>query len=139
MLSFSSILDSTLESLDSAEESVRRIVAEAGFDEGDTYFIALAVREILANAIKHGNRFDPGKKVDLHLTASDTELIVEVKDQGEGFRLEDVPDPRLPENLDKPSGRGIIMAKGIMDDCHIEPDSPGGTYVRMSKRLPASS
>lgn len=139
MLSFSSSLDSSPESVDDAEASVRRFAEDAGFDESDTYFIALAVREIYANAVKHGNRFDPAKKVDLRLTASEKELIVEVKDQGNGFNIDDVPDPRLPENLDKPSGRGLVLAKGIMDEFHIEANSPGGTYVRMSKLLPASA
>jgi serine/threonine-protein kinase RsbW len=138
MVSFSSTLDSTLESVDATEASVRSFAADAGFDESDTYFIGLAAREILVNAVKHGNRFDPNKKVDLRLSASVRELIVEIKDQGEGFRVEDVPDPRLPENLDRPSGRGLTLAKGIMDDFHIEANTPGGTYVRMSKLLPPS-
>ncbi len=139
MLRFSSTLDSTLESVDAAEQSVRRFAQEAGFEESDWYFIGLAAREILVNAIKHGNRFDPAKKVDLSLSADGRQLTVEIKDQGEGFRIEDVPDPRLAENLGRDSGRGLTLAKGIMDDFHIEANSPAGTYVRMSKLLPAAS
>ena len=139
MLRFSATLDSTLDSVDAAEESVRRFAQEAGFEESDWYFIGLAVREILVNAVKHGNRFDPMKKVDLRLSSDDKELTVEIKDQGEGFRIEDVPDPRLEENLGRPSGRGLTLAKGIMDDFHIEASSPGGTCVRMSKLLPTAS
>jgi serine/threonine-protein kinase RsbW len=125
-------LDSTPESVDAAGVSVRRFTEEAGFDDSDTYFIALAVHEILVNAVIHGNRFDPKKKVELRLSADETRLTVEVKDEGAGFCLESVPDPRLEENLALPSGRGITIARGIMDDFHVESGS-AGTYVRMSK------
>ena len=136
MPSLSWTLDSTLESVDAAEESVRVFAQQAGFEESDWYFIGLAAREILVNAIKHGNRFDPAKKVGLHLSTDNRQLIVEIEDQGEGFRIEDVPDPCLPENLGRDSGRGLILAKGIMDEFRIESGSAGGTHVRMSKSLP---
>ena len=84
MKPFASTLDSTLESVDAGEESVRRFAAQAGFDESARYFVGLAVREILVNAVRHGNRFDPGKKVEFRLSADDTKLIVEVPDQGGG-------------------------------------------------------
>ena len=138
MLQFASTLDSTLESVDAAEDSVRRFAEEAGFDESVRYFIALAAREILVNAVKHGNRFDPARKVDLRLSVDDAKLTIEVKDQGTGFDIESVPDPRLEENLGLPSGRGLTLARGLMDDFHIESGS-AGTYVRMSKNRPAAT
>ena len=134
---FSSTLDSVVESVDGAEESVRRFAEEAGFEESDRYFIGLAVREILINAIKHGNRFDQSKKVGLHLSANSDDLTIEVTDQGEGFQIESVPDPRLPENLERRSGRGIAIALSVMDEFSVDRNSPGGTHVRMVKRLPA--
>lgn len=138
MICFCSTLDSTLESLDAAEESVCRFARDAGFEESERYFIGLAVHEILVNAIKHGNRFDPNKKVELRLLADETGLTVEIRDQGDGFHIESVPDPRLAENVGHPSGRGLTMAKGLMDHFHIESSSSGGTYVRMSKLFPLS-
>lgn len=138
MLSLCSTLDSTLESVDAAEESVRCFAQQAGFEETERYFIGLAAREILVNAIKHGNRFDPAKKVDLRLSADDSGLTVEIRDQGEGFRIEDVPDPRLAENLGRDSGRGLTLAKGVMDEFHIDAGSSGGTCVRMWKLLPGT-
>jgi serine/threonine-protein kinase RsbW len=136
MMQFASTLDSTLESVDAAEESVRRFAEQAGFAESDRYFIGLAAREILVNAVKHGNRLDPAKQVELRLSADSARLTVEIKDHGEGFRIEDVPDPRLEENLGLPSGRGLMLARGIMDDFHVESGS-AGTYVRMSKNVAA--
>jgi serine/threonine-protein kinase RsbW len=133
---FSSTLDSVVESVDGAEESVRRFAQHAGFEESDQYFIGLAVREILINAIKHGNRFDQSKKVGLRLATNGGDLTIEVTDQGEGFRIESVPDPHLPENLERRSGRGIAMALAIMDEFSVDRNSPAGTHVRMAKRLP---
>ena len=133
---FSSTLDSVVESADGAEESVRRFAHDAGFEESDQYFIGLATREILINAIQHGNRFDPNKKVGLSVSTSHNDLIIEVTDQGEGFQLESIPDPRLPENLGRRSGRGVTMALAIMDEFSVDRNSPGGTHVRMAKRLP---
>jgi serine/threonine-protein kinase RsbW len=134
---FSSTLDSLVESVDGAEESVRRFAQDAGFEESEQYFIGLAVREILVNAIKHGNRFDPSKKVGLRLSTDKDDLTIEVTDEGEGFRIESVPDSKLPENLERRSGRGITMALAIMDEFSVDKNSPNGTHVRMVKRLPA--
>lgn len=123
--------------MEGGEESVRRFAREAGFDETDEYFIGLAAREVLVNAIKHGNRFDPAKKVGLRVFQDRGDLVIEVTDQGSGFRLDDVPDPFLPENMERPSGRGVAIARKIMDDVSVENRSPEGTLVRMRKRLPA--
>ena len=58
-------LDSTLETVDSAEQTASRIAAEAGFDEDEVMQISMAVREAAVNAVLHGNAYDPGKKVSL--------------------------------------------------------------------------
>lgn len=135
---FNSTLDSVVESVDGAEESVRQFAREAGFEEDDQFFIGLALREILINAIKHGNRFDSGKKVDLRVSRNGTALTIEVTDQGDGFHLESVPDPHLPENRERSSGRGITMALAIMDEFSVAKNAPTGTHVRMVKHLPRS-
>src|SRR5580698_3577669 len=135
MIVFSSTLDSVVESLDGAEESARRCAHDAGFDESDQFFIGLAIREILINAMKHGNRFDPGKKVGFEVSLDGQDLIMDVTDQGAGFALEAVPDPLRPENLERKSGRGIAMARKIMDEVSVTANSPHGSRVRMVKRL----
>jgi len=135
MIVFSSTLDSVVESVDGAEESVRRCANDAGFGESDQFFIGLAVREILINAMKHGNRFDPGKKVGFNVSVDGRDLVMDVTDQGSGFKLEAVPDPTRPENLERKSGRGIDMARKIMDEVSVTANSPCGSHVRMVKRL----
>ena len=135
MIVFSSTLDSVVESVDGAEESVRRCAHDAGFGESDQFFIGLAIREIIINAMKHGNRFDPGKKVGFEVSVEGPDLTMDVTDEGAGFELETVPDPLRPENLERKSGRGIAIARGIMDEVSVSPNSPSGSHVRMVKRL----
>jgi serine/threonine-protein kinase RsbW len=135
---FESTLDSTIESVDDVEESVRQFARDSGFAEPDQYFIGLATREILLNAVRHGNRFDGGKKVGLRMSRSGTGLTIEVTDEGEGFDLERVPDARLPENRERKSGRGLTIAHAIMDEFSVGKGAPGGAHVRMGKRLPAA-
>lgn len=133
---FTSKLDSTIQSVDDVEESVRQFARESGFPESDQYFIGLATREILLNAVRHGNRFDGEKKVGLRMARSAAALTIEVTDEGEGFELERVPDARLPENRERKSGRGLTIAHAIMDEFSVGKNSPGGAHVRMGKRLP---
>ena len=73
------------------------------------------------------------KRVEMRLSADDGKLTVEVRDQGAGFRIEEVPDPRLPENMGRPSGRGLTMARGLMDEFHVDCGS-GGTYAAHGRR-----
>ena len=82
MIVFSSTLDSVVESVDVAEESARRCAHDAGFGDSDQFFIGLAIREILINAMKHGNRFDPGKKVGFEVSVDpDATGACDLKDE----------------------------------------------------------
>jgi serine/threonine-protein kinase RsbW len=101
-------LDSTLETVDSAEQTASRIAAEAGFDEDEIMRIAMAVREAAVNAVLHGNAYDPGKKVKLDFERTSDDLVITIADQGKGLDLNKIPDPLAPENLLKTSGRGIF-------------------------------
>ncbi|MBN8729428.1 MAG: ATP-binding protein [Acidobacteria bacterium] len=130
-------LESRVEEVDEAEAWVRQFAAGQGFDESDQYFIGLAVREVVVNAIKHGNRFDLSKKVGLTLGGAPGELVVEVSDEGEGFLLEEVPDAQVAENLERRSGRGLLLARRIMDAISVHALEPAGTRVRLVKRVAA--
>ncbi len=134
-LSVSTTIESRVEAVDAAEASVRSFAQQGGFGDEDLYFLGLAAREILINAIVHGNRFDLNKKVTLQLSLVHGRLTIEVLDEGEGFQLDAVPDPRSYENRERLSGRGIAMAKAIMDEFSVEQNPPHGTHVRMVKRL----
>ena len=110
-----------------------------GLDGDATHWLGVALRESVINAIKHGNGEDHSKRVvvecRLEPTAQPTELVVRVLDQGAGFDPVDVADPLAPENILKPSGRGIFFMRSLMDDLSLQRMPEGGMEVRMVKKL----
>jgi serine/threonine-protein kinase RsbW len=75
--------------------------------------------------------------VELVFTLTDSSIEVQVKDQGEGFKPDQIPDPLAPENLLKAYGRGIFFMRQFMDEVSYSFPSRGGTVVRMLKNLPS--
>jgi serine/threonine-protein kinase RsbW len=128
-------LDSTLESVDSAEELAVREAEKAGVAEDDLHKIAMAVRESMVNAVVHGNRYSAHKKVRLSLSKGPREFVVKIADEGEGFDYENLPDPLAQENLLRHSGRGIFLIKAFMDDFQVRRLEPGGSEVTLVKYL----
>jgi serine/threonine-protein kinase RsbW len=127
-------LDSTLETVNLAEETASRFAVEAGFDEDAIMSIAMAVREAAVNAVLHGNAYDPGKKVMLALERTPQDLVITLRDQGKGLDLSTIPDCLAPENLLKQSGRGIFLMRSLMDEVQIRP-SQTGTEVKLIKHV----
>lgn len=126
-------LPSRIESVDTAAEMAADFVRAGGHGDEFAYAIDLAVRESIANAVKHGNKFDENKNVDLTLSESDGNVEILVRDHGAGFSPEDIPDPTDPENLLKASGRGILFMRSFMDVVEWENAEDGGVIVRMRK------
>jgi serine/threonine-protein kinase RsbW len=81
--------------------------------------IMIAVTESVNNAIKHGNKSNKSKNVLLTLSLNDSILKFVVEDEGEGFDYNNLPDPTAPENIDKPSGRGIFLMRHLSDEVHF--------------------
>ncbi len=127
-------LDSTLETVENAEQTASRIAAESGFDEEEVMRIAMAVREAAVNAVLHGNAYDPGKKVKLDFERTDHDLVITIRDQGRGLDMSKIPDPLAAENLLKTSGRGIFLIRSFMDDVKISP-SRTGTEIKLIKHV----
>src|SRR5215469_18658746 len=92
-------LDSTLETVDSAEQAAGKIATESGFDEDEVMRISMAVREAAVNAVLHGNAYDPAKKVKLDFERTGKDLVITIRDQGKGLDLTAIPDPLSPDNL----------------------------------------
>lgn len=88
----------------------------------------VGVSEALANAVRYGNRGDPRRlvRVDVHL--DEVRVALTVTDQGAGFDPETVPDPTLPENLERPGGRGIFLLRKLMDEVEF---NSRGNQVRL--------
>jgi serine/threonine-protein kinase RsbW len=131
-------LESTLETVNSAEETAGRMATEAGFEDEDVMKIAMAVREAVVNAVLHGNAYDPGKKVTLNFERTGHDLVITIRDQGKGLDMSKIPDPLAPENLLKTSGRGIFLIRSFMDEVHIHP-SHTGTEIKLVKHVHGSA
>jgi serine/threonine-protein kinase RsbW len=127
-------MESTLESVNKAEEMAEKIAAQAGIDEDTRSGVSMAVREAMINAVLHGNAYDTNKRVNLTLEHKGQELIVTVTDEGTGFVPEEVPDPLAPENLLKGSGRGIFLMRAFMDEVRFRKLNPG-TEIILIKRI----
>jgi anti-sigma regulatory factor (Ser/Thr protein kinase) len=93
--------------------------------------VEIALREALANAIIHGNHEDRRKHVHVTCRYKPDEVSIAVKDEGEGFDINNVPDPTAPENIGSVHGRGIHMIKALMDEVRFE---EGGSVVHVKKR-----
>lgn len=128
-------LESSLKNVETADEISRRVTTTAGFGEDEREQIEMAVHESLINAIWHGNKNDESKHVWLRYQISDDRLEIHIRDQGEGFDLESIPDPLKEENLLQVSGRGIFLIRSFMDEFRVEKAPGGGTEVIMVKRF----
>ena len=133
--------NSAFEMLDMVQVVSDQVGRLLHFDDDAMTWMEVAVRESVINAIKHGNRHDGRKHVTVEFTtqpdADPDELVIAVRDQGEGFDPDTLPDPLAPENLLKSSGRGIFFMRSFMDDVSLSRVPGGGMEVRMVKKLPA--
>ena len=133
------VLESKLESVDHAEQTVLREAEVLGFDEDDLHRIGISVRECMVNAVVHGNRYNARKKVHLKVSRAPDRLTVWVADEGEGFDPATLPDPLAGENLLRQSGRGVLMMQAFMDEFQICNRAPQGTEVKMVKYVARNS
>jgi serine/threonine-protein kinase RsbW len=131
-------LDSSLETIDRAEEKATRIATELGFPEDEVMQISMAVREGAVNAVLHGNAYAPDKKVTLAFEKTRGDLVITIRDQGKGMDLSKIPNPLAPENLLKTSGRGIFLMRSFMDVVEIRP-SQTGTELKLIKHVRGSA
>lgn len=129
------LLDSTLESVDQAEELATGAAQRSGFDEDDLMKIGMSVRECMVNAVVHGNRYNANKKVRFAVTQDSGKLTVVIADEGEGFDFDSLPDPLAPDNLLRTSGRGIFLIRSFMDGVELKRLEHGGTEVTLFKNV----
>jgi serine/threonine-protein kinase RsbW len=128
------VLETLVDSIALAEEVGVRVAAVAGFGDDDQYKIGLAVHEGVMNAFQYGNKQRRERKIHVIFELLEDKLVIRVVDQGAGFRLADVPDPRDDENVLADSGRGVLLMKAFMDEVDVLSSSAGGAEVVMAKR-----
>lgn len=131
-------LESSLDSVNKAEEEATKFATRSGFDEDEVGRISMAVREATVNAVLHGNHYDTSKRVSLSFENTGNELIITVRDQGTGLDVNSVADPLAPENLLKQSGRGIFLIRAFMDEVRFRNMEPG-TEITLIKRVQATT
>ena len=137
--SVDTLLDSNLDSVDTAESAVLKVAEEAGLDEDERHAVGMAVRESMVNAVVHGNRYNSRKKVHLKVSKASDRIVITIADEGDGFDMSDLPDPLAEENLLRQSGRGLLLIQAFVDEFKIGRRQPAGTEVRMVKYLAKSS
>jgi serine/threonine-protein kinase RsbW len=116
-------------------EQLMRFISRFRVAGGHDIEIEVALREALVNAIVHGNEEDPNKLVYVKCRCTrDGEVSITVKDEGNGFEHEAVPDPTSPDNRLRANGRGIYLIRTLMDEVDFE---EGGSVVHMRKRANA--
>jgi len=81
--------------------------------------VLIAAIEAVNNAIVHGNKSNPEKKVDIKIETNEKEIHIFVADEGEGFDYENVPDPTAPENIENIHGRGVFLMIQLSDEVHF--------------------
>jgi len=113
------------------QRDILAALEEHAFDEEGVFAIKLALEEGLINAVKHGNKLDAAKSVDVSCTVSDERFEVVIQDEGAGFDRADVPDPTLEKNLEKESGRGLMLIEAYMDEVEY---TDHGRRLRMTRR-----
>lgn len=129
------VVPSRQERLRDVDRFTEKILRKASFPTGELDDVAISVSEAVNNAIVHGNKFDEKKKVKICYYLGRSYLRIVVQDQGRGFSLDRVPDPRKQENLLKASGRGILIMSHLMDRVRFEV-AKSGLKTIMDKFLP---
>ena len=131
-------IESKLEFVDMVSSVVKSVTSKVGFEEDDASWVELSVHEAVINAITHGNKHADDKQVDVKLVCEQDALTVYVRDRGEGFDVDNLPDPLDPDNLLNPTGRGIFYMRTFMDEVEYSSHPEGGVIVRMTKNKGSS-
>ena len=97
-------------------EYLMKRVEKLGVVKSEQSNLFVALDEAFVNAVKHGNKFDAHKLVRITAEVSKQEAKFTIEDEGEGFDINNIPDPLDPENLFKTSGRGVLFIYNIMDE-----------------------
>lgn len=129
------LLESTLDSVDKAEELASGAAQRAGFEEEDLMKIGMAIREAMVNAVVHGNQYNRNKHVRFALSLTAERFRAVISDEGSGFDFAHIPDPLAPENLLRTSGRGIFLMRSFMDAVDLRHLESGGTEVTLVKNM----
>ena len=110
------------------------LLKHMNFSHEDGERLWLAIQEGIGNAMRHGNKLDKNKNIQVTFTPLATRLEIRITDCGKGVDLEALPNPNLPGNLLKPFGRGVYFMKQVMDSVAMETTAEGSTLLLVKQR-----
>jgi len=125
-------LKSTTESITKLETLIENIADKYNVSEDTFANMMTCLNEALINAIKHGNKNNPAKKVIVNAEVNSKRIIWTVTDEGEGFDYTHLPDPTSPENLEALTGRGVFIIKHLADQCIF---NASGTEIELHFKI----
>ncbi len=123
------IIDSDIKNISLVEKLIDDISSQYDLHSDVYGKLLLAVVEGVNNAIVHGNKMDSNKSVELEYQISDNDVEFIISDEGEGFDYNTIPDPTLPENVEKTHGRGIFLMNHLADKIDFENE---GSKVKLT-------
>jgi len=126
---------SRMDILEAVQAFVDRMAAIGGLDDDGVHDLSVSVRECVVNALKHGNKLDPSKRVTVDFGVSPDAIEVWIQDQGAGFNPDAVPDATAPENILNAAGRGLFFMRAFMSEVEYMFPPEGGTVVRLVKNI----
>ncbi len=130
------IIPNSQNNLAEADDFIESNLETLGIDKSLIADIAISATELINNAILHGNGGDTSKQVKIRLEVENKTVIVEIVDQGKGFDPTVIPDPLAEENLLKEVGRGIFIARSLVDELKFDREPGWGTKASITKNLP---
>ena len=126
---------SSLDQIAKADDFLESRLRGKGISEDTIANLAIAVTELVNNAIKHGNKLKKSKIVRVDLYCDSGRIEVTVSDEGNGFDPHDIPNPLAEENLLKEIGRGIFIVNSLIDEVKFQFPPEGGTKVTIIKNI----
>jgi serine/threonine-protein kinase RsbW len=131
VLKVDELIESKIEAISPVVDKLMLLLRESCCTPGQKFAVEMALREALANAIVHGNRSDPSKKVRICCACqADRGVLIVVKDEGGGFDPKSIPSPIVGENIQAEQGRGIYLINLLMDEVQFR---RGGTEIQIRK------
>ncbi len=128
------VISSEVRLVDVVHTASETMAGIAGFEEDDALNVGIAVREAVINAMLHGNRMDPSRKVEVSLQARPRSIRARVRDQGAGFDSGATPDPTVGDNLMRSSGRGLLVMRAFVDRVDFKFLEGRGMEVTLHKK-----
>ena len=127
------IIESTQSNVRIVENAIDMITNEIGIKQENYGKILVSTLEAVNNAIIHGNNLNPKKFVEISIKFNKNQIFVRVKDEGPGFKPEEVSDPTIPENIEAVNGRGVFLMSRLADK--ITFNKKGNTVTMIFKNI----